>query len=205
MQRRLAQIDESIARYLLSQLDSADRQREAVPEAKITGQRKIATLRQEIQRLNALNAQMMQTEHEAVLKAVQARVDRNPAKMRLRRQTVEHPFGTIKSWMGSTHFQMKTLKHVGTEMALHALAYNMKRVMSKFRRELRKQRLRTVDQRKGRKTDHEKGETNSRHRERRVSAPSPHLIRRALSPRLANGLAGKTVLTLIRPQVDLAI
>jgi hypothetical protein len=86
---------------------------------------------------------------------------------------------------------MKTLKHVGTEMALHALAYNMKRVMSKFRRELRKQRLRTVDQRKGRKTDHEKGETNSRHRERRVSAPSPHLIRRALSPRLANGLAGK--------------
>jgi hypothetical protein len=49
--------------------------------------------------------------------------------MRIRRQTLEHPFGTIKSWMGSTHFQMKTLKHVGTEMALHALAYNMKRVM----------------------------------------------------------------------------
>ena len=69
-------------------------------------------------------------EHEAVLEAVQARLDRNPAKMRLRRQTVEHPFGTIKSWMGSTHFQMKTLKHVGTEMALHVLAYNMKRVMS---------------------------------------------------------------------------
>jgi len=42
---------------------------------------------------------------------------------------VEHPFGTIKSWMGSTHFQMKTLKHVGTEMALHVLAYNMMRVM----------------------------------------------------------------------------
>src|SRR6202521_804587 len=69
-------------------------------------------------------------EHEAVLEAVQARLDRNPAKMRLRRQTVEHPFGTIKSWMGSTHFQMKTLKHVGTEMALHVLAYNMKRVIS---------------------------------------------------------------------------
>ena len=68
-------------------------------------------------------------EHEAVLEAVQARLDRNPAKMRLRRQTVEHPFGTIKSWMGSTHFQMKTLKNVGTEMALHVLAYNMKRVM----------------------------------------------------------------------------
>jgi hypothetical protein len=49
--------------------------------------------------------------------------------MRVRRQTVEHPFGTIKSWMGSTHFQMKTLKNVGAEMALHVLAYNMKRVM----------------------------------------------------------------------------
>jgi hypothetical protein len=70
-------------------------------------------------------------EHEAVLEAVQARLDRNPAKMRLRRQTVEHPFGTIRCWMGSTHFQMKTLKHVGTELALlHVLAYNMKRVMS---------------------------------------------------------------------------
>ena len=55
---------------------------------------------------------------------VQARLDRSPEEMRLRRQTVEHPFGTIKSWMGSTHFQMKTLKHVGTEMALHVLAYN---------------------------------------------------------------------------------
>jgi transposase len=303
MQRRLQQIDESIARYL-SQLDSADRQGEAVPEAKITRlKEKIATLRQEIQRLNALNAQMMQTEdkqisltdpdarsmatsgrgsgivgynvqsavdtkhhlivshevtnigsdrgqlsnmseqvrttigsetievvadrgfysgeeilacenagitvylpkpmtsginakgrfgkqdfvyvaendvylcpageqlsyrytneedgkklrrywtnvcqtcalkskcttgqerrisrweHEGVLETVQARLDRNPDKMRVRRQTVEHPFGTIKSWMGSTHFQMKTLKHVSTEMALHVLAYNMKRVM----------------------------------------------------------------------------
>ncbi len=303
MQRRLAQIDESIARYL-SQLDSADRQGEAVPEAKITRlNEKIATLRQEIQRLNGLNTLMMQTEdkqisltdpdarsmatsgrgsgmvgynvqsavdtkhhlivvhevtnvgsdrsqlsrmtdraravigseaieavadrgyysgeeilaceqagitvylpkpmtsginakgrfgkqdfvyvaendvylcpageqltyhytneedgktlrrywttacqacalkgqcttgkerrisrweHEAVLEAVQTRLDRNPDKMRVRRQTVEHPFGTIKSWMGATHFQMKTLKNVSTEMALHVLAYNMKRVM----------------------------------------------------------------------------
>jgi hypothetical protein len=68
-------------------------------------------------------------EHEAVLEAVQARLDRNPDKMRLRRQTVEHPFGTIKSWMGATHFQMKTLKNVSTEMALHVLAYNMKRLL----------------------------------------------------------------------------
>ncbi len=50
--------------------------------------------------------------------------------MRRRRETVEHPFGTIKSWMGSTHFQMKTLKRVGTEMGLHMLAYNLKRVIN---------------------------------------------------------------------------
>ena len=49
--------------------------------------------------------------------------------MRVRRQTVEHPFGTIKSWMGATHFQMRTLKSVSTEMALHVMAYNVKRVM----------------------------------------------------------------------------
>ena len=303
MERRLAQIDESIARYL-AQLDSADRQGEAVPEAKITRlNEKIAALRQEIGRLNQLNAQMMETEdkqisltdpdarsmatsgrgsgmvgynvqsavdtshhlivahevtnvgsdrdqlsdmteragaaigceaievvadrgyykgeeivaceqagntvylpkpmtsglyakgrfgkqdfvyvvaddvylcpageqltyhytneqdgktlhrywttaceacalkskcttgkerrisrweHEAVLEVVQARLDRSPDKMRLPRQTVEHPFGTIKSWMGSTHFLMKRLENVRTEMALHVLAYNMKRVM----------------------------------------------------------------------------
>jgi len=51
--------------------------------------------------------------------------------MRQRRETVEHPFSTIKSWMGSTHFQMKTLKRVATEMALHVLAYNLKRVMNR--------------------------------------------------------------------------
>jgi hypothetical protein len=68
-------------------------------------------------------------EHEAVLEVVQARLDRSPEKMRLRRQSVEHPFGTIKSWMGSTHFQMKRLKNVSTEMALHVLAYNMKWVI----------------------------------------------------------------------------
>ena len=50
--------------------------------------------------------------------------------MRRRRETAEHPFGTIKSWMGATHFQTKTLKRVRTEMALHVLAYNLKRVMN---------------------------------------------------------------------------
>ncbi len=69
-------------------------------------------------------------QHEDVLEAVERRLDEHPEKMRQRRETVEHPFGTIKSWMGSTHFQMKTLKRVGTEMALHVLAYNLKRVMN---------------------------------------------------------------------------
>ena len=69
-------------------------------------------------------------EHEHVLEAVEQRLDEHPEKMRQRRETVEHPFGTIKCWMGATHFQMKTLKRVGTEMALHVLAYNLKRVMA---------------------------------------------------------------------------
>jgi hypothetical protein len=69
-------------------------------------------------------------EHEHVLEAVQQRLDEHPEMMRRRRETVEHPFGTIKSWMGSTHFQMKTLPRVRTEMALHVLAYNLKRVIN---------------------------------------------------------------------------
>jgi hypothetical protein len=69
-------------------------------------------------------------EYEHVLEAVQQRLDEHPEMMRRRRETIEHPFGTIKSWMGSTHFQMKTLPRVRTEMALHVLAYNLKRVIN---------------------------------------------------------------------------
>lgn len=68
-------------------------------------------------------------EHEAVLDAMQARLDGDPQKMRVRRQTAEHPFGTIKLWMGWTHFLTKTLGGVSTEMSLHVLAYNIKRVI----------------------------------------------------------------------------
>ena len=68
-------------------------------------------------------------EHESVLEKVQDRLDRNPAAMVVRRQTVEHPFGTIKCWMGWTHFLTKRLPKVAAEMALNVLAYNMKRVM----------------------------------------------------------------------------
>jgi hypothetical protein len=60
---------------------------------------------------------------------MQLRLDRQPEMMRVRRQTVEHPFGTIKSWMGWTHFLMKSLPRVRTEISLHVLAYNLKRVM----------------------------------------------------------------------------
>ena len=69
-------------------------------------------------------------EHEHVLEAVQRRLDANPKAMRQRRETVEHPFGTIKARMGATHFMMKTLPRVAGEMALHVLAYNLTRVMN---------------------------------------------------------------------------
>ena len=81
-------------------------------------------------------------EHEAVLEAMQCQLDRNPEAMTLRRRTIEHVFGTLKHWMGSTHFLTRGLEHVGTEMALHALAYNFKRVikplgMAKMMRSMR--------------------------------------------------------------------
>jgi hypothetical protein len=69
-------------------------------------------------------------EHEHVLETVQRRLDEHPEKMRQRRETVEHPFGTIKARMGATHFLMKTLPRVASEMALHVLAYNLTRVMN---------------------------------------------------------------------------
>ena len=69
-------------------------------------------------------------QHEHILEAVQRRLDAHPEKMRQRRETAEHPFGTIKARMGATHFLMKTLKRVSTEMALHVLAYNLTRAMN---------------------------------------------------------------------------
>lgn len=50
--------------------------------------------------------------------------------MQLRKQTVELPFGTIKSWMGMSHFKTKTLKRVSTELSLHVLAYNLTRMIN---------------------------------------------------------------------------
>jgi transposase len=69
-------------------------------------------------------------EHEASIDAMQERLDRKPEAMRLRRAVVEHPFGTLKAWMGATHFKTKTLDKVRTEMSLHVLAYNLKRTIA---------------------------------------------------------------------------
>jgi len=69
-------------------------------------------------------------EHEHLLEAVQRRLDANPEAMRQRRETVEHPFGTMKARMGATHFLTKTLPKVAAEMALSVLAYNLTRVMN---------------------------------------------------------------------------
>ncbi len=67
--------------------------------------------------------------NEALLDAMQERLDHSPDIMRIRRKTVEHPFGTLKFWMGSAHFLTMTMERVSTEMSLHVLAYNMKRMM----------------------------------------------------------------------------
>lgn len=69
-------------------------------------------------------------EHEHVVDELEARLEREPERMRTRRCTAEHPFGTLKCWMGYTHFLTKTVPKVSAEMSLHVLAYNMKRVMN---------------------------------------------------------------------------
>ena len=67
-----------------------------------------------------------------MLDRMQARLDRMPDAMGIRRQTVEHSFGTLKAWMGATHFLTRTLDRVRTEMSLHVLAYNLKRMIAIF-------------------------------------------------------------------------
>jgi len=75
-------------------------------------------------------------EHEQVLDDMQHRLDRTPQASRVRRQTVEHTFGTLKAWMGATHFLTRTLPRVKAEMSLQVLAYNFKRALSIFGTEL---------------------------------------------------------------------
>lgn len=76
------------------------------------------------------NRRITRWEHEEVLEAAQRRLDRMQDAMAVRRRTVEHVFGTFKRWMGHTHFLMRQLPNVSTEMSLNVLAYNLKRVLS---------------------------------------------------------------------------
>lgn len=71
-------------------------------------------------------------EHEHVVEAMQARHERMPDAMRIRRRTVEHDFGTFKDWMGRSHFKARGKERVATEMTLHVLAYNMKRAIAEL-------------------------------------------------------------------------
>ncbi len=73
---------------------------------------------------------MRRWEHEGIIDAMLQRLNDAPDSMNIRRRTVEHPFGTIKSWMGATHFLTKGLRNVGTEMSLSVLAYNLKRMIA---------------------------------------------------------------------------
>lgn len=82
--------------------------------------------------------------HEAILDTMQARLAAMPDAMRIRKRTVEHTFGILKAWMGATHFQTRTLKRVSTEMSLHVLAYNLKRVMKILGNEAPMQAMRGV-------------------------------------------------------------
>ena len=75
---------------------------------------------------------MKRWQHEGVLDKMQAALERMPDAMTIRRQTVEHPFGTLKAWMGATHFLTRTLGKVKTEMSLQVLAYNIKRMIHIF-------------------------------------------------------------------------
>jgi len=79
-----------------------------------------------------VNRRISRWEHEDVLDVVEDRINQEPERLAARRNTVEHPFGTLKGWMGYTHFQTRTLEHVSTEMSLHVLAYNLKRMMNIF-------------------------------------------------------------------------
>jgi hypothetical protein len=77
-----------------------------------------------------VNRRITRWEHESILDEMSERLNLNPNVITIRKSTVEHPFGTIKAWMGSTHFLMKTLPRVSAEMSLHVLAYNLTRVMN---------------------------------------------------------------------------
>lgn len=91
-----------------------------------TGRARAPVARSKVKCTTSKERRVRRWEKEDVLDQVQKRLDKDPAQLPVRSMTVEHPYGTIKSWMGATHFKMRTL----TEMALYVLAYNMTRVMN---------------------------------------------------------------------------
>jgi macrodomain Ter protein organizer (MatP/YcbG family) len=101
-----------------------DRERKTKP-ANVTSRSNVCPLKSQC--TNGPERHIKRWEHEHVLEAVQQRLDKNPQAMRQRRETAEHPFATLKMRMGATHFLMKRLPKVATEMALHVLAYNLTR------------------------------------------------------------------------------
>jgi hypothetical protein len=156
--KRMEQVDASIARYLAA-LDRADREdtrHDFVFDArndhytcpagqKLTRSRPRPNRQDDMDEYRHLTAcftcalkpkctphklkRFRRWKHEGVMDKMQVRLDHMPDAMGVRRQTVEHPFGTLKAWMGSTHFLTKTLEKVRTEMSLHVLAYNLKRMI----------------------------------------------------------------------------
>jgi transposase len=131
LDRRRKQLEESVARYL-SQLDTADRQEpsEALATKTAYWTSMCGECALKPQCTTGLQRRITRWEHEYVLEAVQERLDKNPEAMRVRRETAEHPFGAMKSRMGTTPLLLKTLPKVATEMALSVLAYNFTRVMN---------------------------------------------------------------------------
>src|ERR1700676_1935110 len=133
MKRRMAQVNESIERYLRA-MDTADRAEPEVAELKKGRlQEKIEALKQQMRKLKDIEAQMRASPDKQV-----SLTDPDARSMKNReggivgynvQVAVEHPFGTLKFWMGAVHFLTKTLPRVSTEMSLHVLAYNLKRVM----------------------------------------------------------------------------
>ena len=132
MKRRIAEVGATIDRYL-QLLAEADRQEPAEDKGRTLYLYWASNCQQchiKAQCATGIRRKMTRWEHEEALERAQARLDRNPEVMRARRATVEHPFGTLKVWMGATHFLTKTLDRVSTEMSLHVLAYNLKRMMN---------------------------------------------------------------------------
>ena len=127
---RICQRRTPIAVQLGSDCRIAIRTKKTASGNGVTGPQPVKIVRSNRQCTTGPERRITRWEHEHLLEAVQQRLDSNPQAMRQRRETVEHPFGTMKARMGATHFLTKTLPKVAAEMALSVLAYNLTRVMN---------------------------------------------------------------------------